>query len=365
SMVFVGNINQSIDFLLKSSNLFSPFPPEMGTDSAFFDRMHSYIPGWEIPKYRPEFFTKKFGLITDYLAEFFREMRKSNYSNALDEYFTLGNNFNQRDTVAVRKTVSGLIKIIYPNGDYSKEDVEEILKFAIELRRRVKEQLKKIGGMEFHDVNLSYIDKETTMEEFVPVPEQGGGKLIPEGLINPGYVYTINRSPSGKFGVYKLEAKMMNGSGKFTPTGLGTKKDPKESVNNAFNYLKANAQGISGSINTKTNDFLMQVHDLNGVGMTSHLSLATFVALCSVALNKPITPSTVILGDMSLGGVINRIENLSDFMQLSLDSGATKVLIPMSSSADIASVPPEVLSKLDLIFYETPEKAVMKALGLA
>ncbi|MDO5849460.1 MAG: protease Lon-related BREX system protein BrxL [Methanobrevibacter sp.] len=365
SMVFVGNINQSVDFLLKTSNLFAPFPPEMGNDSAFFDRMHSYIPGWEIPKYRPEFFTKNFGLITDYLAEFFREMRKRNYSNAFDEYFTLGNNFNQRDTIAVRKTVSGLIKILYPHGEYSKGDVEEILRFAIELRRRVKEQLKKIGGMEFHDVNLSYIDKDTSMEEFVTVPEQGGGKLIPEGLINPGYVYTINRSPSGNIGVYKLEAKMMNGSGKFTATGLGTKKDPKESVNNAFNYLKANAQGISGSINTKFHDYLMQVHDLNGIGMTNHLSLATFIALCSVALNKPITPSTVILGDMSLGGVINRIENLSDLMQISVDSGATKVLIPMSSSVDLSTVPPEVLSKLDIIFYETPEKAVMKALGLA
>ena len=214
SMVFVGNINQSVDVLLKTSSLFDPFPPEMGTDTAFLDRMHCYIPGWEIPKFRPEHFTDDYGFITDYLSEFVRELRKEQYGDALDEYFRLGRNLNQRDTIAVRKMVGGLVKLMYPDGVYTKEQLEEILKIALEMRRRVKEQLKKLGGMEFYDVNFSYIDLEDMSEHYVSVPEQGGGKLIPEGMCNPGQVYTISQGKSGMIGVFRLESQMLPGNGK-------------------------------------------------------------------------------------------------------------------------------------------------------
>ena len=199
SMVFVGNINQSVDVMLKTSSLFDPFPPEMGTDTAFLDRIHCYIPGWEIPKFRPEHFTNDYGFITDYLAEFIRELRKEQYGDALDKYYHLGKNLNQRDTIAVRKMVGGFIKLLYPDGIYTKEQLEEILIISLEMRRRVKEQLKKLGGMEFYDVNFSYIDNETFEERYVPVPEQGGGKLIPEGMCNPGQVYTVSQGKSGMF----------------------------------------------------------------------------------------------------------------------------------------------------------------------
>ena len=188
SMVFVGNINQSVDVILKTSHLFEPFPEAMGNDAAFLDRMHCYIPGWEIPKYRPKFFTDDFGFITDYFSEVMRELRKISYADAYTKYFKLGSNLNQRDVIAVKKTVSGLVKLIYPDGRFTRENVEEILRFAMEMRRRVKEQLKKIGGMEFYDVNFSYVDVETFNEEFVPLPEQGGGKLIPEGVGKPGHI---------------------------------------------------------------------------------------------------------------------------------------------------------------------------------
>ena len=214
SMVFVGNINQSVDVLLKTSSLFDPFPPEMGTDTAFLDRMHCYIPGWEIPKFRPEHFTDDYGFITDYLSEFVRELRKEQYGDALDEYFRLGRNLNQRDTIAVRKMVGGLVKLMYPDGVYTKEQLEEILKIALEMRRRVKEQLKKLGGMEFYDVNFSYIDLEDMSEHYVSVPEQGGGKLISEGMCNPGQVYTISQGKSGMIGVFRLESQMLPGNGK-------------------------------------------------------------------------------------------------------------------------------------------------------
>ena len=204
SMVFVGNINQSVDVLLKTSSLFDPFPPEMGQDTAFLDRMHCYIPGWEVPKFRPEHFTDDYGFITDYLAEFLRELRKEQFSDALDRFFRLGKNLNQRDTIAVRRIVSGMVMLLYPDGDFTKEQLEEILRFALEMRRRVKEQLKKLGGMEFYDVNFSYIDNESFEEKYVTVPEQGGSKLIPDGICNPGQVYTIAQGRSGMIGAFRL-----------------------------------------------------------------------------------------------------------------------------------------------------------------
>ena len=234
SMVFVGNINQSVDVLLKTSSLFDPFPPEMGTDTAFLDRIHCYLPGWEIPKFRPEHFTDDYGFITDYLAEFIRELRKEPYGDALDKYFRLGSNLNQRDTIAVRKMVAGLVKLVYPDGVFTKDQLEEILNLALEMRRRVKEQLKKLGGMEFYDVNFSYIDKATFEEHYVSVPEQGGGKLIPEGLCNPGQVYTVSQGKSGMIGVFRLESQMLPGNGKFERTGLGSDREAKEATNTAL-----------------------------------------------------------------------------------------------------------------------------------
>ena len=364
SMVFVGNINQSVESLLKTSSLFDPFPSEMGTDTAFFDRMHCYIPGWEIPKYRPEFFTDDYGFITDYISEFFREMRKRSFNDAYQEYFRLGHDLNQRDTIAVNRMVSGLVKLVYPNGDFDKEDIREILTLALESRRRVKEQLKKIGGMEFYDVNFSYIDLEEDRDYPVGIKEQASSTLIPEGELKPGHLYSIGPSESGKPGVYKFETEMMNGNGKFTPNGIGSKKPITEAVKIAYQYFKSNASSISGQISYKDKDYVMQVKDLHGVGMTNHLTLATFIALCSVATNRQVLPSLAILGNFSLGGTIEKVQNLADALQVCLDSGAKKVLIPMSSYADIGLVPPELFSKFTTIPYNTPEEAVMKAFGV-
>ncbi len=225
SMVFVGNINQSVDVLLKTSSLFDPFPHEMGTDTAFLDRIHCYLPGWEIPKFRPEHFTDDYSFITDYFSEFVRELRKEQYGDKLDTYFKLGKNLNQRDTIAVRRMVDAYLKLIYPHGEFSREEVEEVLQISLEMRRRVKEQLKKLGGMEFYDVNFSYIDNETFEEHYVSVPEQGGGKLIPEGMCNPGQVYTISQGKSGMIGAFRLESQMIAGNGKFTRTGIGADRE--------------------------------------------------------------------------------------------------------------------------------------------
>lgn len=364
SMVFVGNINQSVDVLLKTSSLFDPFPPEMGTDTAFLDRIHCYIPGWEIPKFRPEHFTNDYGFITDYLAEFLRELRKEQYGDALDEYFRLGRNLNQRDTIAVRKMVGGLVKLMYPDGEYTKEQLEEILKISLEMRRRVKEQLKKLGGMEFYDVNFSYIDLEDMSEQYVSVPEQGGGKLIPEGLCNPGQVYTVSQGKSGMIGVFRLESQMLPGNGKLERTGLGSDRDAKESSNTAFNYLKANGNRISGSISTTQKDYIINYQDLQGIGMTGKLALPTLIALCSIALGRPVQSSTAILGEISISGTLIKVDNLADTLQVCLDSGAKKVLLPQTSFVDFATVPPELMSAFQLIPYQSAEDAVFKALGV-
>ena len=364
SMVFVGNINQSVDVLLKTSSLFDPFPPEMGTDTAFLDRIHCYLPGWEIPKFRPEHFTNDYGFISDYLAEFIRELRKAQYGDAIDHYFRLGKNLNQRDTIAVRRMADGYLKLLYPDGSFTKEEVEEVLRISLEMRRRVKEQLKKLGGMEFYDVNFSYIDNETFEEHYVSVPEQGGGKLIPEGMCNPGQIYTVSQGKSGMLGVFRLESQMLPGNGKFERTGIGSDRDAKESTNTAFNFLKANGNRISGSISTTTKDYIINYQDLQGIGMTGKLALPTLIAMCSIALGKPTLSSLAVLGEISISGTMMKVDELANSLQVCLDSGAKRVLLPITSAAELGTVPADLIGSFNLIFYSSAEDAVFKALGV-
>lgn len=364
SMVFVGNINQSVDVLLKTSSLFDPFPPEMGTDTAFLDRIHCYLPGWEIPKFRPEHFTNSYGFISDYLAEFIRELRKVQYGDALDKYFKLGKNLNQRDTIAVRRMVDGYLKLMYPNGEFTKDELEEILRMALEMRRRVKEQLKKLGGMEFYDVNFSYIDNETFEEKYVCVPEQGGDTLIPEGMAAPGQVYTISRGKSGMIGAFRLESQMLPGNGKFDKTGLGTERGAKEATDTAFNFLRANARRISGNISTTEKNYVVNYQDLQGIGMTDRLALPTVIALCSIALNRATLSSLVVLGDISIGGTLIKVDELANTLQACADCGAKKVLLPAVSMTDFATVPADLMTAFQLIPYQNAEDAVFKALGV-
>ena len=331
SMVFVGNINQSVDVLLKASSLFAPFPPEMGTDTAFLDRM---------------------------------QLRKEQHGDAFDKYFHLGKNLNQRDTIAVRKMVGGFIKLLYPDGEYTKEELAEILKISLEMRRRVKEQLKKLGGMEFYDVNFSYIDNETFEEFYVSIPEQGCGKLIPDGMCNPGQVYTVAQGKSGMLGVFRLESQMMPGNGKFERSGLGSDGKCKEATNTAFNFLKANSKRISGSISTTTKDYIINYQDLQGIGMTDKLALATLIALSSIALGKPVSSNLAVLGEISIAGTLIKVDELANSLQVCLDSGAKKVLLPITLAADISTVPAELIGCFNLIFYSSAEDAVYKALGV-
>jgi ATP-dependent Lon protease len=260
--------------------------------------------------------------------------------------------------------VGGYIKLLYPDGVYTKEELEEIIIISLEMRRRVKEQLKKLGGMEFYDVNFSYIDNETFEEKYVSVPEQGGGKLIPDGVCNPGQVYTVSNGKSGMIGLFRLESQMLPGSGKFERTGIGTDREAKESTNTAFNFLKANGNRISGAISVTSKDYIVDYQDMQGIGMTGTLALPTLVAICSIALNRPTLGTLVVLGDISISGSLIKVKELANTLQVCLDSGAKRVLIPATSMVDFATVPVELMSAFQIIPYQSAEDAVFKALGV-
>ena len=363
SMVFVGNINQSVESLVKTSHLLAPFPEAM-IDSAFFDRFHAYIPGWEIPKMRPEYFTNRYGLIVDYLAEYFREMRKYSFADSIERYFKLGNNLNQRDVIAVRKTVSGLMKLLYPHSQFDKEDVRACLEYALQVRRRVKEQLKKIGGMEFYDVHFSYIDNENLEEHFVAVKEQGGDALIPDGPMKPGSLYTIGMSSKGMPGLYRLELQVTKGSGKLATSGLWNSSSAKEQIKVAFDFFKANSMKIAGGHKIAEHDFHLQVVELQNTGPLNHLTLASLVAFCSGLLGKPLQSQMVVLGGMSLGGSVQSIESIAECLQVAFDAGAKKITLPMSNAVDIPTIPVELFTKFQTSFYADPVDGVFKALGV-
>ena len=363
SMVFIGNINQAVDTMVKTSHLLAPFPDAM-IDSAFFDRFHAYIPGWEIPKMRPEFFTNQYGLIVDYLAEFMREMRKRNFGDAINKFFKLGHDLNQRDTIAVKHTVSGLLKLLYPGEDYDKPAVGRCLEYALEARRRIKEQLKKIGGMEFFEVHFSYIDQDTREEKFISVPEQGGGSLIADGPLNPGVLHTVAVGSGGVPGLYRMETQITAGNGLLKTSGIGSDSEAKESIRVGFDYFRANASRISAAVKPGDHDYHLHIVELQNTGPAAKLTLATFVAMCSGVLGKAVQSQMVILGSMSLGGNIVPVENLAESLQVAFDAGARRLLLPMASVQDIPTVPGELFAKFQTSFYSDPADAVFKALGV-
>ena len=365
SMVFVGNFRegQTVEGLVKTGHLFAPFPETM-IDSAFFDRFHAYVPGWEIPKMRPEFLTNQYGLIVDYLAEWLREMRKRNFSDAVNRYFRLGRDLNQRDTIAVKHTVSGLLKLLYPNEQYDKEAVRRCLEYALEVRRRVKEQLKKIGGMEFFDVHFSYTDLETQEERFISIPEQGGGSLIPDGPLNPGILHTITTGSGGHLGLYRVETQATAGNGTLKLSGVGTNAAARESLKVGYDYFKANAARVSSSLHPSDRDFHLHIIELHNTGPASGMTLSAVVALCSAALAKPLQPQLVVLGSMSLGGNIIPVENIAETLQVAFDAGAKRILLPMASVKDIPTIPGELFAKFQTSFYSDAADAVFKALGV-
>jgi ATP-dependent Lon protease len=362
SIVFVGNIDGDIETIVRTSNLFYPMPQEM--DTAFYDRIHAYIPGWEFQKTSDAAYTSHFGLVTDYLAEVFRELRKRSYADYAERDFRFGSHLGGRDQKAVRKIVSGLIKLLHPDGDVSKDEIEEYLAYAMEMRRRVKEQLKKMGGLEYWDTSFSFVDRESGQETFVTLPESGGGTLIAEGGLPPGSVYSIGTDVAdNRLALFLLQTQMNMGSGRIIPLGSLSSK-MKEAIKTADAYLKANLRNLGITHDLKGYDFTIQAMNLNQAKEGSETAVAFFVSLVSAILAKPVLDQTVILGEMSIQGLLLKVGSLPERMQLAVESGAKKILIPSENKRDVADIPDAILTAIQWQFYDSPTKAAIMALGL-
>ncbi len=362
SMVFNGNINQPVDVLLKTSTLLQPLPEEM-QDMALIDRLHFYLPGWEMPKMRNEFFTNHYGFIVDYLAEVMRELRRKTYIPFLDQHFSLGSHLNTRDVRATRRTVSGLLKLLHPSGESTEPELEEYLELALEGRRRVKEQLKKMGAFEYYQTSFSYINSQTMEERFVGVPEEGGQHLISQDPPPPGSVYGVALTEANTVFMSRIEIGRMSGNGKLRISG-----DPsrlvRQSITTAFDYAKANRRTLGIEQNIETDDYHVQIVDLSHGKESAELGVAFFVSLYSSIRNKPVLPGLVIIGEMTIQGNILPVQTLIEPLRVIMDNGAKRVLIPTNSRRLFLEVPPDILERVDPIFYSDPMSAALKALGI-
>jgi hypothetical protein len=363
SIAMFGNTNQPVDVMVRSSHLFMPMPDVIREDMAFLDRLHFYIPGWEIPKMRVEFFTDHYGFVVDYLAEALRELRKHNFTESIDHDFSLGSHLNARDVKAVRKTVSGLIKLIYPHGEYAKEELAELIELALEGRRRVKEQLKKMGAFEYHQTSFSFIDTETREERFVGVPEQGGRDMIATDPLAPGSVYTASVDDQGKVGLYRLEVGCSPGAGKLRIAG-GIEGGMKESLQRAFAYLMGHKSQMGIAQQIDTTDFHVEAIDLLSNRVVCEAGIALLVAVYSAVKRQPAQAGLVILGDLSIQGNIKAVRSLAEPLQVAMDNGARRALVPVENKRSFLEVSGEIVERVDPVFFADPMMAAMKALGM-
>lgn len=367
SMVFEGNINDSVTNVLKTTHLFDPFPPEFNNDSAFFDRIHCYLPGWEVPKMRSDLICERYSLITDCLGEFLHAMRRRDFTHHIDRYFRLNSDFNRRDEIGVRKTFSGLAKLIFPDGKMNREDVRMLLEYAIEGRRRVKEQLKTMAGIEFIDVKLGYADVENPAEvHIVGVLEQTDDALIPDTTPQAGHVFGAGRSVTDEMAVYKLENKAVSGNAAFRMEGVGSNREVRDALNAAFEQFKNCAPRLAAGMHVASKDYLLFCNDLQSKGPSAEVSLAEFIGLCSAASGRPVIAGLVIPGILRLSGSLEPIGNLEDVLRVAKNAGAKRILLPMSSIADLQNVAPELIGAVSPEFYETGDAvaAARRALGL-
>jgi len=363
SIAMFGNTQQPIDVMVQTGHLFAPMPDVIRDDMAFIDRLHFYLPGWEVPKMHNEHFTDHYGFVVDYLAEALRDLRKHNYTEIIDHHFALGSHLNARDRKAVRRTVSGLVKILHPHGQVSRDDLEDLLQLALEGRRRVKEQLKKMGSFEYYQTSFSYQISETGQEKFVGIPEQGGRDLISPDPLAPGTVYSASVSGDGTVGMYRIEISLSSGTGKLKPAG-GISGALKESINRAFSYLLANKHAFGVGREVDTSDFHVEVIDLLGNKVEAELGVAFFVAAYSILRKAPPQPGLLVLGDMSVQGNIKPVRSLTEPLQVGMDNGAKRALVPIENKRQFLDVNPEVLEQVDPIFYGDLRQAGFKALGL-
>ena len=363
AIVFNGNIEGDIEMLMKTSHLLQPLSEAM-QDLALIDRIHFYLPGWELDKMQPDYFGSHYGFVVDYITEIWHGLRKTSYADAIDGHFSLGSHLNQRDVRAVRKTVSGLIKLLHPDGRFTRDELEEYLQLALEGRRRVKEQLRRMGGLEYWAVNFSYLDLETREEIFVPVREQTAGGLIDPGRLDPGITYTVGTDQEdGRLVIFRVEVQSSKGSGKLRVAGA-TSRAIRDAVHTAHTYLKSEVVRLGLRKNPNDYNLHVQLVNLMQAKEGSETGVAFFVAIVSALLGKPVMESLVVLGEMSIRGGLLKVGSLTERLQLAMDNGAKRVLLPSENKRDFADIPSDVLDKLQMIFYSDPVNAAFRALEL-
>ncbi len=363
SIAMFGNTNQPVDVMVRSSHLFMPMPDVIREDMAFLDRIHFYLPGWEVPKMRVEFFTDHYGFVVDYLAEALRELRRHNFTETIDRHFSLGSHLNARDVKAVRKTVSGLVKLVYPHGEFTKDELAELVELALEGRRRVKEQLKKMGSFEYHQTSFSFIDSETREERFVGVPEQGGRDMIAIDPLAPGSLYTASVDDQGKVGLYRLEVGCSPGTGKLKIAG-GVEGVMKESIQRAFAYLMGHKVKMGVGQQLDTTDFHVEAIDLLSNRVACDAGIALVAAVYSALKRQSVQAGLVILGDLSIQGNIKAVRSLAEPLQVAMDNGARRALVPLENKRSFLEVSGEIVERVDPVFYSDPMTAAVKALGM-
>lgn len=360
SIILNGNINQPVETVLQTSHLFSPLSDEVSNDTAFLDRIHFYLPGWEMIKFAPQHFTSSFGFSTDYFSESLKSLRRVTYTDVVEKFYSLGSHLKQRDTKPVKKTVSGFIKLMHPDGEYTKDDVKEYLEIALEMRRRVKEQLKRIGGMEFWDTNFSYIDKDTQEEFFIGLPEEKGSNIIESTPLLPGVCYT-STSDGENVALVRIETAVVAGSGKLNITGVNSTA-VKENIKNTYQYIKANeATILSDKHSLKNYDITIQVTNLLGAGISSGIGAAVYIAIISALYKRNLKPGLAVLGNISVGGAIERVTNFADKVTMLSENGAKSVVVPMDNLNELSNVPPTVLGNTDVPFYQNNQMLMQKA----
>ena len=363
SIAMFGNTNQPVEVMVRSSHLFTPLPEIIREDMAFLDRLHFYIPGWEMPKMKIDFFTTHYGFVVDYLAEALRELRRHSFTERIDNYFAFGTHLKSRDVKAVRRTFSGLVKLIHPSGEMTKEEATELLELALEGRRRVKEQLKKMGSFEFHQTSFSYIDNETREERFVGVPEQGGGEAVSTDPLAPGSVYAASVDDHGKVGLYRIEVGSSPGTGKLKIAG-GVEGAMKESLQRAFAYLQGQKVKMGIGQQFDTTDFHVEAIDLLSNHVPCEAGIALVVAVYSAIKKQSSLAGLVILGDLSIQGNIKGLRSLAEPLQVAMDNGARRALVPLENKRTFLDVSGDIVERVDPIFFSDPMTAAMKALGM-
>lgn len=364
SIVLVGNFDVDVEHQQRIGHLFGPLPPEMRNDTAFMDRIHAYLPGWDIPKMHRDLFTDHFGLVSDFLSECMTQLRKQSRANSVQGKVLFGGSLSGRDVAAATKTVSGLLKLLYPDPEMAipEEDLEWAARLALEMRRRVKEQQKRIGSAEFRNTHFSYTMGVDGVEKFVSTPELQSENYVGSDPLEPGQIWVISPGGGEEYaGLFRIEINEGSGSG-VKILNKPASQPFQESVRYAEQVLYANAVNLVGDKDPRAHEFSVQLRSFDSAKSGRQTGVAVLLALCSALLKKPTKGGLVVVGGINLGGSVEPVYNAVTIAELAVEKGASTLLIPVSARKQVYDLSDEMATKIDIQFYSNARDGLMKAL---